>query len=237
MVTDRFASVAEAYSRIDSDNADLASPLLAALPVTGASISTLGSLLGTQTVDATDDLAARIDELQFDLGEGPCWDAFRTGRPVLEPQFRKSPRNQWPALVDALASESVGSLFAFPLAIGPLRIGAVDLYAAGPRTLDEADAEGASMLCTLVSRHVMRRALRATGIDTEVDSGDRFSRRAVHQATGFVIAQLGVSADDAHLLIQGRAFAENRPMTAVAVDIVERRIVFSADGGMIAGAE
>jgi len=38
-----------------------------------------------------------------------------------------------------------------------------------------------------------------------------------------VIAQLGLSPDDAHLLIQAQAFAQNRSMSEVAEDILERR--------------
>ena len=41
--------------------------------------------------------------------------------------------------------------------------------------------------------------------------------------TGFVIAQLGLSPDDAHLFLQAQAYAQNRPMADVAEDILERR--------------
>jgi AmiR/NasT family two-component response regulator len=55
----------------------------------------------------------------------------------------------------------------------------------------------------------------------------------IHQATGFVIAQLGVSASDAELLIRARAFAEARTMQQVADDIVGRRIRFTMAGAGI----
>ena len=48
-------------------------------PVTGSAVSTVGGFLGSETVAASDEYAARLDELQFDLGEGPCWDAVRSG--------------------------------------------------------------------------------------------------------------------------------------------------------------
>ena len=50
----------------------------------------------------------------------------------------------------------------------------------------------------------------------------------VHQATGMVLAQLGTTADDAHLILQARAFADSRPMREVARDVIERRIRFTA---------
>ncbi len=229
---DRFSAAARAIAAIADDSIDLAAPLLEAIPVTGASVSTMGSLLGTRTLDASDRRAARIDELQFDLGEGPCWDAIRSARPVLEPDLLGHPVRHWPAFLSAIQSESVAALFAFPLMVGPLRFGAIDLYRDAAGELAGEETARAQELAAVVSRHVLRRAIRMAGI-AEPAEGDRFSRRIVHQATGFVIAQLGVSAEDAELLIQGRAFADGRPMTAVAADIVERRTVFSADSGFI----
>ena len=43
-----------------------------------------------------------------------------------------------------------------------------------------------------------------------------------------VLAQLGTTAEDAHLILQARAFAENRPMREVAQDVLDRRIRFTA---------
>ena len=55
-------------------------PFVAFLPVTGAAVSTLGDVLGSETLSASDAHAARLDEVQFDLGEGPCWDALRSAQ-------------------------------------------------------------------------------------------------------------------------------------------------------------
>jgi AmiR/NasT family two-component response regulator len=78
----------------------------------------------------------------------------------------------------------------------------------------------------VVSRHVLRRALDEAKGDYD-DDGNAHSRRLVHQATGMVLAQLRLPADDARLVIQGHAFATNRSMMDVADDIVNRRLTFS----------
>jgi GAF domain-containing protein len=230
-MTDRFTLAADALSRLGEDDGDLSVPILEALPVDGASVSTMGDLLSSETVSATDDIVARLDELQFDLGEGPCWDALAARRPVLAGDIRRLPRSRWPHLLPPLLEEDVAAVFAFPLLLGPLRLGAIDLYSVKAGDLAAEDAEGTTALAAIVSRHVLRRALRQSGIE---DAGQsRFSRRTVHQATGMVIAQLGVSAEDARLLIQGHAFAENRPMKDVATDIVERRLSFAVSRSTI----
>jgi hypothetical protein len=223
---------AAARLRGTGDDSGMAGTLLVALPVTGASISTLGPMLGSETVSATDRQVARLDELQFDLGEGPCWEALATGAPVHEPALRTEPRHDWPAFTRAVREERVGAMFAFPLGLGPLRFGAVDLYDEQPGELSEQHTEQAAALAGIISRRVLRSVLDRAG-ESGSDEPSPFSRRAVQQATGFVIAQLGVSAEDAELLLQGRAFVEGRSVREVAEDVLERRSRFTLEASSI----
>lgn len=205
---------------------------LAVLPVTGASVATLGGFLGSQTVSATDSSSAWLDELQFDLGEGPCWDALRTARPVMEPDLRgEQGAQRWPAFGRAVRRRSIASIFAFPLSIGNLRFGAVDLYSSVPLTFDAAQTEQASALASAVARHVLRRSL--SDLEEPESALSPYSRRRVHQATGMVLAQLDIDADDARLLLQSHAFATDRNVMAVADDVLDGRLIFSKDSGAI----
>lgn len=220
MTVDPFRTASEALSESGGNLAELARPFVRFLPVTGASVSTFGSLLSAETISATDARAQRVDELQFDLGEGPCWDALATRAPVLEPDFATSA--SWPAFTPAIRQEDVAAIFAFPLMFGPLEIGAVDLYSSTPGTLTARQQKQALVLSAVVSRILLRHAIsEATTPETTT-----FSRRLIHQATGMVLAQVGSTADDAYLLIQARAFADDRPMREVAEDIINRRIRF-----------
>lgn len=221
-----FVSAMDALEHSAEAPADYCRPFLDVLPVSGASVSTVGDPLGSETVSASDELAARLDELQFDLGEGPCWDAVHSGRPILEPDLRGRPRMVWPAFSAAILHEGVGSIFAFPLTVGPLRMGAVDLYSVAPVSLDRIQTRQADAMAGVVGRHVLRRALAAVGRDEE-DAGNAFSRRLLHQATGVVLAQLDLTADDARLVIQGHAFASSRPVMEVAQDVLDGRLNFS----------
>ena len=221
-----FSAALEALERTAEAPEGYCRPFLDVLPVSGASVSTIGDLLGSETLAASDAQAARLDELQFDLGEGPCWDALRSGTHVLAPVLEEPGRARWPAFAAAVRDEPVSSMFAFPLIVGPLRIGAIDLYSASPATLDGRHARQADAMAAVVSRHVLRRALNAVGRHDD-DLGSAYSRRLIHQATGFVLAQLDLSPDDARLVIQGHAFAAERSMMAVAQDIVDGTIVFS----------
>jgi hypothetical protein len=218
-----FAAAMDALERSADAPAGFCRPFLDLLPVSGASVSTVGDLLGSETLAASDELAARLDELQFDLGEGPCWDAMKLGRAVLEPDLRNHPNTVWPAFTAAVLHDDVRSIFAFPLSVGPLRMGAIDLYSIAPVSLDRRQTRQADAMAGVVSRHVLRQALTAVGQEDD-GFGNAYSRRLLHQATGVVLAQLDISADDARLVIQGRAFAESRPVMDVAQDTLDGRL-------------
>ncbi|MFJ8894519.1 GAF and ANTAR domain-containing protein [Leifsonia sp. NPDC102414] len=212
-------------------DAGYCAPFLRALPVTGAAVSTIGDLVSPETVCATDDVAARLDELQFDLREGPCWEALATRRPVLTPDLRRAPGAGWPSFAHAAAGLPVASLFAFPLAIGPLNLGVIDLYSSQPVRLRDADTKRAAELAEDAGRLLLRDLLgRLDRKPDEDGDGGEFSRRRIHQATGAVIAQLGVTPEDAELVIRAHAFAHDMTMREVAEDILGWRLDFAAEG-------
>src|SRR5256885_3628891 len=69
------------------------------LPVDGVGLSlmTRDQPGGRALLGASDAVGARIEELQFDLGEGPCFSAFNDARPVLVPDLQDDePRVRWP---------------------------------------------------------------------------------------------------------------------------------------------
>jgi hypothetical protein len=230
MMDGSFTAAMETLKRSHDGPEGLATPFVSVFPVTGASVSTLGELLGSETVAATDVFSARLDEVQFDLGEGPCWDALRSARPVLMTDVRAGAPTAWPSFAEAIGIDGLGSLFAFPLLLGPLRIGAIDLYSVEPVRLDRDQARKAGAMAEVVSRQVLKHALE--GVET-AERPSPLSRRVIHQATGFVLAQLDISPDDARLVIQSHAFATGRSMMEVANDIVEGRLRFSTGSGGI----
>lgn len=232
-----FSDAVDSLSQLSGRESELWRPVLDVIPVEGAAISTIADFLGTETVSASSPLAARLDELQFDLGEGPCWDAMEHGRPVLECDIRSNANGRWPAFSGAISDQAVGAIYAFPLVFGPLKLGAMDLYSGDPRELSSREERQSSILASVISRIVLDRAIRRADEPDLLEPEDQFSRRLIHQATGMVLAQLGISAEDARLLIQGHAFAANRSMREIAEEILERRLDFSRQRGGFASSD
>jgi hypothetical protein len=203
-MTEEFTATLSALQRGEGDPTDMSAAFLPLFPVNGATVATVGAVLGNETVSATGELARRLDELQFDLGEGPCWDAVSQSAPILENDFSQNGPRRWPSLFSALREERVGSIFAFPMTVGSLRVGAIDLYAHVARELDSEQQRRASAMADAIARRVVREAL---AIDPDQNPpAAPFTRRVIHQAAGFVLAQVDVDPDEATLLIQAHAF-------------------------------
>lgn len=230
-MTDTFALVKDALERV-SDDDQLVEPIMQLVPLSGVSIVTLGNALSSETVAASDPQIARIDELQFDLSEGPSWKAVDSGRPVLESAIQRDGHDAWPSFAEAIKDHAVGAIFAFPLRIGPLQVGAVELYDTSERMLSGQLVDEMMSLTHPLSRYVLRRTVELAGLPDAAQNKPH-ARRRIHQATGFVIAQLGLSPDDAHLFIQAQAYAQNRSMAAVAEDILEHRTGYVLDEATI----
>jgi hypothetical protein len=162
-----------------------------------------------------------------------------TARPVLASDLRAHPSGSWPAFSRAILDDNLGAIFAFPLVIGPLRIGAVDLYSLRPTELTAAQSRQASEMADVVSRRVLRRAIMRMTHDVGSDdkTTSAFSRRVIHQATGMVLSQLDVAIDDARLVIEGHAYASSRSMMDVATDIVNGTLNFSVQSSGIEASE
>lgn len=222
-----FSAAVAALSSALERNTSLCAPFLDVLPVDGAGISTLGHPFGSETVCASNQLVAHLDEVQMDLGEGPCWRAQATRRPVLTPDIRDGSRDAWPVFAEAIQDDNVAALYAFPLIIGPLCIGAIDLYSVTAGRLSDTQVADATELAGIVARQVLRCTLsdRESKVRDEAsDAAIEYSRRVVHQATGMVLAQLNVPAADALLIIRGHAFADGRTVRHIATEIVERKL-------------
>ena len=179
---------------------------------------------------ATDERARQLEELQFALGEGPCVEASSGDRPVLEPDLVGSGSPRWPRFGAAVLAVGIRAVFAFPLRVGAIRVGVLDLYRDTPgllNALDLAEALAFANAATAVVLHLQDHA----GHDGEGPAliGAIDNRAEVHQATGMVAIQLGVTLAEALLRLRAHAYATRRTMSAIAADVVNRRVWFDDD--------
>ena len=205
---------------------------VAMLDVTGAGISMVTEAGNRGVVCATDDVAAQMEDLQFTLGEGPCVDAVQSGAPVLISDLALPDDvaiERWPAFMKGVGTAGVRAVFAFPLRIGAINVGALDLYRDRSGELSGGQRRAAFMAADAAALALLRAEIGSD--DAFVDDADAtFAyQHQVHQATGMVQVQLGVATDEAFLMLRARAFALGRPLFDVATDVVERRLRFTVE--------
>jgi hypothetical protein len=207
----------------------LVRPLLVP-PVTGAAVSMLGAALGIETVSATGPAAARADEVQLDLGEGPAWQAFRTSATVYLPDLlaATSESDAWPAARHALTGLGVAGVLALPLTVGSLGIGSLSVYTAEVGALGSDVVDRARGLQDAAARAVLHAAVHRARTEDPGDwAAGRYSRREVHQAVGMIAAQTGATVDDALLLLRAAAFGSGRTVAQLSAAVIDREIDFS----------
>ncbi|NEA36857.1 GAF and ANTAR domain-containing protein [Streptomyces sp. SID13031] len=178
------------------------------------------------TLAATDGPAMVMENLQQTLGEGPCLTAYRDRRPVLEHDLARAGA-RWPAFAPAATESGIAAIFAFPLQIGAIRLGVLDLYRDTPGPLDNlqlGEALDYAAAATTILLDLQHKAPPGGLHPQLAEAAD--SHRAIHQATGIVTVQASVGINEALLMLRARAYAEERPLLELAQYVVARRVTF-----------
>jgi hypothetical protein len=192
--------------------------------VTGAGLMLRGNADGVETICVTDPMTEQIEELQFALGEGPGVDAHHLRRPVLEPDLGTVNGERWPAFRRAALATGIAAVFAFPLHIGVIRLGTLDLYRHAAGALDHEQLADALVLADVAIDGILdlQAQVPAGALHPRFDQGAH--RSAVHQATGVLSVQLGISIPDALARLRAHAYANQRSLHEVATDVVGHRL-------------
>ena len=200
-----------------------------ALPVTGVGMVLMTDHGPAGVVAVTDGPAATMEELQFTLGEGPCVECSRTGRPVLQPDLAASGPSRWPGFSAGALEAGIRAIFALPLRVGGIRLGVLDLYRDEPGDIDEKGLEEAlhfADAATALLLHLQSLAPAGTDVLAVPVLEDRAE---VHQATGVVSVQADVPLPHALALLRARAYAAERPVLDLARAVLDGELRFDGD--------
>ena len=198
--------------------------------MSGAGVMLLADGRPQASVCTTDEVSSLIEEAQYTLGEGPCVDAHRLGEVVSEPDLAAAGGSRWAAFSRRASGAGVRAVFGYPIRIGTVRLGALNLYRDRAGLLEDEEHASALVMADVAARAVLTTQAGAPpgalGIDIEEDF---YLWGAVHQAAGMVSVQLDIPVADALVRLRARAFLTDRLVSEVARDIVDRRLHFEAD--------
>jgi hypothetical protein len=206
---------------------------VAALKLVGvdsAAISLVDEGESRGTFGASDAGARLLDSLQFTAGEGPCLETARTLVPVLVADLRSQDEPRWPAFKDAAERSGVRGVFAFPVQVGRIALGAVDLFRSVPGSLSVAQMTCALLIADAAAQILLDLIDERNGIAGRDDPLEQWAQVAtlarsdVYRATGMIMAQLDVSPAEALVRLRAHAFAHELTAIEVADLVTSRRL-------------
>jgi len=197
---------------------------------------------GTVLAFGAQEVGTALEDLQFTLGEGPSPEAAIAGIPVLAGELAAAAA-RWPAFTGPALELGVNAVFAFPLRIGAIDLGTLTAYRATAGPLNPGQVTDALALADAVTLTVLHsksaedaapgpgsNPAPAPSLDDQPGPGwaaPATYRAEVHQATGMVSVQLGVSLAEALARLRAFAFGRDLLLADVAADVVARRLRFT----------
>lgn len=210
--------------------------------VDGAAVSMVYDGMSWGTFGSSSPASRRLDEYQFTFGEGPCLDAVASGAAVLVPDLDSPLDQRWPAFREAVLGDGFHGVFALPIMITSVCVGALDLFRGRPGPLEGDALAGAMLAAELASAPLLDLIAEAAVANGRADESladgaesaerlfmDGLDRVEVYQATGMLISALDVDAAEALVRLRAHAIATGRTASEVARDIIERRLIVERD--------
>jgi hypothetical protein len=217
-------------------------PELAPLPLgacaTALGLDGLALLLGplgsrAELVQSFGTRTLALEDLQLTQGQGPSLDAARHGTLLLLPDLGDPTAfctTRWPSLPGAVQSLGIAAVFAFPLRIGIIALGALTGHRIRPGPLSADQLADAFALAGALTQIIIDQAARPEVTSDLLLHTTGLHFAEVHQATGMLSAQLDISCADALVLLRGYAYGHNRPVLSCARDILHHRLHLNEDG-------
>ena len=189
--------------------------------VTGAGVMLMSGEIPRGSLCSSDGVSYLIEELQYTLGEGPCVDAYQQDWVVAEPDLADPVARRWPAFTPPTLQAGARAVFGFPLRVGTVRLGALNLYRDRPGALSADQHADALVVAEVTARWVLdaQAGAPADAMAHEIEAGADF-HFTVHNAVGIVSVQEGVSVTEALIRLRAFAFSHERLLNDVARDII-----------------
>jgi GAF domain-containing protein len=171
------------------------------------------------TVTYSGELAKRGDERQYELDDGPCLQAMRSGEVVTVADMAAEQR--WGCYPQRALEAGVRSSVSLPLTVGARGRGALNLYASSPHAFTEADertgrsyagqASGALSVAWQMAEREEALGHLTRGMAT---------RQAIGQAVGLLMAQRRCTAEQAFELLKDTSQRANLKLRDIADQLV-----------------
>jgi hypothetical protein len=183
-----------------------------------------------RTAAASDDVARTIDQMEVDLGEGPCIDAMDDDEPNQHLCTDLTSGSKWPALAARIRQEtSVKGMAGFRLRRDGEKVGALNVFSDTPGALTEHSLDQAIVLTAFVS---IAMAALERGEEASTLRRGLESNREIGKAIGLLMAMHNISDDQAFEMLSKVSQEMNIKLAEVASQVVAHHRKDSGSGAL-----
>jgi GAF domain-containing protein len=143
----------------------------------------------TETKAGTGQLVWDLDQLQYDLGEGPCWEAITADPVVRVDDLRHEQR--WPKYIPHAVSHGLRAQLGLRLYVDDRTLGALNLYCTTADAIDP-DVEHLAELFAVHAALALGRSRREQALNIALET-----RTVIGQAVGIIMERYDVDEDRA----------------------------------------
>jgi GAF domain-containing protein len=189
-----------------------------------AGISTVDKRGRVETRAATSDLVLTLDQMQYDLGEGPCVESLRDAHLVVAPYLRHDQR--WPHYVPRAVAVGLRAQLAVQLYLDDQgTLGGLNLYSTRSEHIDP-DAEAVAELFAGHAAIALGHARERDGLHDALQC-----RKVIGQALGLLAERYDMDEDRAFAFLFRASSHSNVKLRDIAQQLVDERNHKTPGGG------
>lgn len=160
-----------------------------------------------------------MDELQYEVGDGPCLTAMRTGTTVSVPDVREEVR--WPEYITAVSAQGIGSILGLPLPLEGTAKGALNLYSPLRNGFTHEDISRAEAFAGQTAKSLRLKLRLAQLNEANNDMAEAMkSRTVIDMAVGAIMAQNRCSQEAAMQILIRASNTRNVKLRDLAASVV-----------------
>ncbi|KQV71355.1 hypothetical protein ASC64_04775 [Nocardioides sp. Root122] len=171
-----------------------------------------------KTLASSAPVAAEVDALQYELGEGPCLEIADTGGWLRSGAVERDPR--WPGWGPKAAVLGVRSLLSVAVTDRDEPLGALNLYSGEPSSFADRDVVDLALVYAVHATTALSSARRATTLQTAVSS-----RHVIGMAQGIAMERYGIDQHQSFELLRRLSSTTNVKLRDIAAQIVATRAI------------
>ncbi|MGZ5403513.1 MAG: ANTAR domain-containing protein, partial [Nocardioides sp.] len=198
---------------------DLMARLVETLGLAGSGVALAENNLLRFTAAMPERVVA-LERVQVDHRQGPCADAYHTGR-IVAISHLSTEQARWPEYYAVAERVGITSAAGIPMHLSGTAVGALNLYADGPRPWREEDLAAATVMANMATSYLINASKlhQHQQLNEQLRTG-LASKAIIEQAKGSVATTQCISVDEAFERIRRHARNHNVTVRAVAGAIV-----------------